>query len=321
MLGSYIRIEGLRIYGYEDRDDPGMEINECHHIDIWDNEIAFCGGGGVNFKHCDTIRVIGNEIHGNAYRNIDQHSGISVFQPIPFDDPEGRYWSIEIRRNHCYRNHNYNPRPYGTTDGNGIILDDYYYTQQQFLLDWHRDRIGNATPYRGRTLVEGNLCRENGGTGILCFLTDGVQIKNNTLVGNNQGIFNGDGSFRNRGQLCMFDSDNAYLLNNILMSTAVEAASEYEGTPYAAVQMGGTGVFWENNMFYSSTGSSFLMNQDHIGFRGLFGNPNFRNPVALDYRSDLGRNRGITWTGGHVYESFNSKEIRTGASDIGAFEF
>jgi len=314
--GSYIRIQDLRLFGDDFNNSPGITINDSHHIDLYNNEVAHCGGGGINANHSDSLRFIGNEVYNCGLRNFDQHSGISVYQPISFPDSENRYWRIEIRRNRCSRNINYTTGRFGITDGNGIILDDYYYQQSEFLTDLHRNNIGNNNRYPHRTLVEGNVCEGNGGAGIICYLTSGVRIKNNTAVGNNTYMFELNWHFRNRGQISLVESDNAYVVNNVMQSRAVPFAHGYGGAPWAASESGGHSNFWDNNLFHSTVGSSLLLDGLKVNYGGYYFDPQ----LTGDLRSQAGRGRGITWNN-HTYEDFYGRQVFGGQrTDLGAIQ-
>jgi len=47
LRGSFVRIEGLVIKGARGNNDrPGIEVTDSHNVEIVDNEVAYCGGGG-----------------------------------------------------------------------------------------------------------------------------------------------------------------------------------------------------------------------------------------------------------------------------------
>lgn len=320
--GSYIKIEGLIIYGSQKNDEYGIKIDGSHHIDILDNKIGWCGGGGIACAHTDSLRIIGNEVHNTGYRNEDQHSAISIFQPIPFNDPENRYWRIEVRRNNCYNNANYTPGRYGLTDGNGIIIDDYLYEQTEFLKPWHWGVIGDNEDYPHRTLVEGNQCTYNGGAGILCYLTKNVAIKNNTCIGNNQYIFDWNWNFRNRGQMCIMDSNSMYMVNNVLQAKRVSAASGWGGAPYVATEFRGGTNLWENNLLHTEGDFNNRINRLVVKNKSYSRKPNYKDEASYDYRVINGYGLGVTWGDGHVYEDLLGKKVYGGQrTDLGATQF
>lgn len=322
ILGSFITIEGFRILGDPQGVEPGIIVRDGHHIDILDNEVAFAGGGGINFNHSDTFRIVGNTVHNCCFRNPQQHSGISVYQPIAQVDPENRYWKIEIRRNVCYQNLCYTPGGLGQTDGNGIIVDDYRYTQNVFLEDYHYDMIGDLDEYPGRTLIEANLSTFNGGAGIRLFQATRVVVKNNTCVSNNLLLYYNDTPagplFYNAGQILLGDSFFCHILNNICQSHYVRDAPD--GSPYAASDEFGYGNLWECNMLHSKVTMRGLWDNPVIGNKAKYWNPGWNDEANYDFRARNGYNQGIRWTG-HVYEDLFGKIVQPGGRiDMGAIQ-
>jgi hypothetical protein len=114
--------------------------------------------------------------------------------------------------------HNYNPQGpcANTSDGNGILIDDFGHNQSACP--------GGAVvcPYTGAVLVMGNIMYNNGGVGIGVFSTSTsgsgltpVTIVNNTMYSNNWDTFNpatwrGGGS-TNAGK-------NVHFINNIAVA-------------------------------------------------------------------------------------------------------
>ena len=207
---AYVTVSGLTIHGsfpqsngtFIQNQQPGLFFLQCRNIDVLNNTIAYCGGGGINFNHSDYINIDRNVCHDNCRLNPDQHSGISIYQPVDMlGNNDGRFWRIRITRNICHDNRNDVPNPSSDniTDGNGIILDDYKHTQSEFFDDARAQmnqsgiQFVDSPYYRDdlRTLVEGNACSFNGGSGIHAFLAVNVFIKNNTCVGNVSHLFNG----------------------------------------------------------------------------------------------------------------------------------
>ncbi|MEM8733196.1 MAG: right-handed parallel beta-helix repeat-containing protein [Planctomycetota bacterium] len=322
--GSFITIEGLNVYGDEGNIEPGFLIEDSHHVTIRNNQVAYCGGGGINTNHCDTLRIIGNRVHTNCLRNPQQHSGISIYQPIAQVDPENRYWSIEIRRNICYDNVCWAPGQLGHTDGNGIIVDDYFYTQPWFLKDYHYEMISGADVYSKRTLVEANLCTYNGGAGIRSYLGSQITIKNNTLVGNNRlfyywedGGYDVNGYY-NAGNMLLENSFNCYILNNICQSTYKEHAPF--NSNYAASDQWGGDNLWENNLLTSKLGYQGLWNNFAIDNQAFYGDPAYVDEANYDYRSNRGFGLGKRWDG-HVYEDLYGNQVEGGGRvDLGAIQ-
>ena len=324
LRGSYIRIEGLEFRGSLHNESPGIGIYDSHHIDIIDNNVLNCGGGGIQINHSDSVRVIGNYVAKNAYRNPGQQSGISVYQAIAMPDPENRDWGIEIKNNYCWRNWNKVPGANGITDGNGIIVDDFKYEQTWSLSQEHLDQIGDLENYPRATLIEGNICNYNGGCGINCHRSSDIAVKNNTCVGNRRHIERLNGEFVNAGQVSLASCSDCHVLNNILQSTYVAAAVDFGYAPFAASEFNGVNNFWENNLLHTTVPGSYLRNYDspHIEFNAFLTSPRFVDRRNLDWRSRAGRGLGITWGNGHVYTDFAGVQV-TGSdvTDLGALQY
>jgi parallel beta-helix repeat protein len=132
------------------------------------------GGGGHNFI------IEYNEVYNNARRNPNNGSGISIYHPKKVSNATlaGGYGCI-IRGNYAHDNYCALFYTDGRTpsDGNGIIIDDWNFTQ------------GNPSdptdiPYTLPCLIENNLCVYNGGSGIRVYDSNNVTIRNNTCYYN-----------------------------------------------------------------------------------------------------------------------------------------
>ncbi len=318
--GSYIRIQELKVVGGDQSNEPGILGFDAHHIDIFNCEVSDFRGGGINFAHSDSLRIIGNSTHNNAALNPAQHSGISVYQPIRYPDAEQRYWSIYITHNFSYANFNGVMGPKGITDGNGIILDDSKYTQTGSLTAAHRQRIGTATRYPGRTMIEANMCNYNGGSGIQIHQSFGATVKNNTCVGNRHFAFLLDWQYLNQGQVALTHSQGNHVLNNVLVSDAVVHAFGYGGAPYAASEYDGGSNYWEANLLHTKVLGSILTDNPMTLNKSILENPRFANEAVYDYRSLAGRGRGVPWTGHVYYDIFGTAVPSGGRNDLGAIQ-
>ncbi len=318
--GSYIRLTNLKVTGDGQSNEPGILGFDAHHVDVYNCEVQNCRGGGINFAHSDSLRIIGNSTHDNAFANPAQHSGISIYQPIRWPDAEQRKWSIFVARNYSYGNYNGVAGPIGITDGNGIILDDSMYTQVGSLSPAHKARIGNALRYPGRTLIEGNMCNYNGGSGIQIHYSAGAVVKNNTCVGNRTFAFLSTWQYLNQGQVALTHSADNHVLNNVLVSDAVVHAFEYGGAPYAASDHDGGDNLWEANLLHSKVGGSDLTDNPVALNNAILASPRFADEAAYDYRSIAGRGRGIRWRG-HVYtDILGTKVLSNARNDLGCIQ-
>ena len=197
---NYISVEGFYLTNLSRTGlTKGISLNGGHHVTVRNNRVRSCAGGGISIDQCDWILIEWNITHHNAYWDPAQHSGISVYQPQQRGEDSG-YWGIQIRNNTSYSNLNRldNVNFGRPTDGNGIVVDDFLNQQP-----------GGAEPYNRPTVIENNLCFENGGQGIHCYLSQNVDIRNNTCVNNLR-------SFTFGGEITIGESNRVYVYNNIL---------------------------------------------------------------------------------------------------------
>jgi parallel beta-helix repeat protein len=175
--GDYIEIAHLDVVGAS---GSGIVVQPGHHhVLIEDNVAHDSGTAGINGIQTDYISIVRNQVYRNSMTSPWQGSGISLYQAANIDDAPG--FHNVIAQNIVYENANKTPDPKlpaksqgHTTDGNGIIVDDFRHTQA-----W----MGKRTPaFRSRSLVENNLVFRNGGRGIHIFLSDDVVVRNNTVA-------------------------------------------------------------------------------------------------------------------------------------------
>ncbi|MBC8137458.1 MAG: right-handed parallel beta-helix repeat-containing protein [Fibrella sp.] len=181
------------------------------HITVRDCDIRDFPGGGLSASHADYITFQNNVVAGCGFWAPYACSGISVYQPVDSDSKSG--YKIIIRGNISFENYNYipfyysnkeNPDARKVTDGNGIILDDYY-NSQSF-------GGGAGKAYVGKTLVANNIVFDNGGSGIHVFKSRGVDIVHNYAANNNR-----HPDIR-EGQIFSNSSKQVRVLNNVLVA-------------------------------------------------------------------------------------------------------
>lgn len=171
----YVEIRDLEFAGPSSATTgAGIRVDKgSRHIRVVDNLIYGFAAHGVGITQASAVFVEGNEMHDLANRSPFQTSAISLYQPQ--GDPTGDEFDNVIRNNVVYRTENLVPRDDGQfTDGNCIIIDD------------GRNEQGNTATvaYEGTTLVENNVCYDNGGRGIFVFKSDNVVVRFNTLFHN-----------------------------------------------------------------------------------------------------------------------------------------
>jgi len=287
---SYVTITGFDISNFSSSGQTkGIDFVRCHHVTVRTCRVRNCFGGGIGFDQSDWILCEWNVVHNNAFFNPDQHSGISVYQP-QYRGNDDRRFGIIIRNNTSFNNRNLvNNIAFGRpTDGNGIVVDDFFNEQQP---------TGNRVRYDRETTIENNLCFDNGGQGIHCFMSQNVRIRNNTCRNNLD-------SFDFGGEVSVSESERVYVYNNILISASDR---------FAAFQFDSTEAIFFFNLFDGPTrGINFdasNINADAQLLPGTF------EPS----RSSPARNRGLN-TGDHFSQGVTGQSRFIGPIDIGAIE-
>ena len=219
---SYIEINGLEVIGNNanitldyalsqktNRSNPltsgncinmdGRANGHVHHIRILNNKVHDCGGGGIGALQSDYVKVDNNTVFNNGWYGVYGCSGISLGSNWNSDSNRG--YKMFVTNNKVYNNRMYIPwiAVGKITDGNGIIIDTS-----------RNDQNPNLGAYTGRTLIQNNLTFNNGGSGIHTFLSEHVDIVNNTAVLNNQSPEIKD------GQIFGNVSSDVRILRNIL---------------------------------------------------------------------------------------------------------
>ncbi|QFS48261.1 Ca2+-binding protein [Nostoc sphaeroides CCNUC1] len=220
---SYIEINGLEIIGNNanitldyamsqknNRRNPLTSGNcisvnagkngRSHHLRIVNNKVHDCGGGGIGTSQSDYVTIDNNVVFNNAWYSVYGNSGISMLNNWNSDNNRG--YKMFVTNNKSYNNRMYIPwiAVGKITDGNGIIIDSSTNKQKNLKL----------SAYTGRTLVKNNLTFNNGGSGIHTFISEHIDIVNNTAVLNNQSPEIKD------GQIFANNSSNVRILRNIL---------------------------------------------------------------------------------------------------------
>jgi parallel beta-helix repeat protein len=239
-----------------------------HHIMIRKNTVSKCPGAGIYTNHADYITIEDNVVYDNAFYSPYATSGISNYQNWNSDQSTGV--KMIIRRNVIYRNQNLVPFYYSNsdpnkrniTDGNGIIIDDGRNTQ---------DFSGNkGRPYTGRTLIENNLVYENGGRGIHVFLSDNVDIINNTTYRNSAH------PDIKEGEITAIWADDVRVYNNIISARSDRPANMIAGTP--GTPAGSETITFDYNLVYSGTGFTSDQPNNKVGV-----DPQFVDVDARDF--------------------------------------
>ena len=313
---NYLTIDGFEIYdttttfGHEGN---GITVYNNHHVNILNNKIHDFGGSGIQAAHFDHVLVENNVVYNNAKYNPNQSSGISMFQARAVDNAPG--YHVIVRNNRSYGNINLvlSGNPIGTTDGNGILIDDFQNKN---------DNSYGSFPHR--TLVENNLSYDNGGKGVQVYQSDFVDVFNNTAYHNNHDQQN---TGRWRAELSLIYSYNTVWRNNI--GVANPGQGDILQWNRAILIAESNNTVWENNITYSGTPGDQSINlsntpitEDDLANNQLGVNPLFTNASNLDF--SLTQGSPAIDAGSDQIVSFidiNYQSRSQGSVDIGAFEF
>ncbi len=177
----------------------GRKNGRSHHLRIVNNKVHGCGGAGISVIETDYVTIDNNVVFDNAWYSVYGCSGISMLSNWNSDNNRG--YKMFVTNNKTYNNRMYIPwiEVGKITDGNGIIIDSS-----------RNDNNSKLGAYKGRTLVQNNLAFNNGGSGIHAFLSDHIDIVNNTAVLNNQS------PEIKTGQIFAHTSSDVRILRNIL---------------------------------------------------------------------------------------------------------
>ena len=154
---------------------PNTETRFPHHVIIRNCVVHDFPGGGISSIQADYTTIENNLVYNNAWYMMYGGSGISIL--TPFDSDTVKTYKNIVRNNICHTNKTTIPWVSGRklSDGNGIIIDINQYPY---------NGAPGGVQYVGRTLVENNLCINNGGSGIHSYRANHVDIINNTVYQN-----------------------------------------------------------------------------------------------------------------------------------------
>ncbi len=158
------------------------------------------------------------------------------------------------------------------TDGNGIILDDWRWSQNA--------AAGYAYPFGA--LVEDNVCARNGGKGIQLYgLLGPCIVRNNTAWHNNRDAMQAGGTWR--GDLSAQDTAVTFVRNIAVADTARDPNATAIG-----LYGGGFESVLDTNLTWDGTPGSRSLRVDQAAWTGagnLFGvDPGFVDAAGGDFR-------------------------------------
>jgi hypothetical protein len=280
---------------------PGI-TSGGNHVIVRNCYIHDCGGSGIGLGNGDYRIVYNNIVARNAFTSGNDDSGLSFWGLIQSDSNPG-YHSMICNNVFYANNNNYS----GATDGEGIIIDDNRNTQSGHPAG----AVENLTYTGAYTLIENNLCFNNGGKGIEVFLSNNVDIVDNTVFEN---CTRGAGA-----EISSYGTNNVTCVNNIAVTNSAISGGKY---PFLAGGGGGNNTTtnygsnfrYLNNIAYDAhnaatiplliqtvtgTQPTFTGNGNvtgtNPGLLNAIGNANLQN-INLAYTTDFEALLGLTST-------------------------
>jgi hypothetical protein len=162
-----------------------------------------CGGGGLAFIQTDYVTLSDNTVYDSSWYSIYGNSPIAINSSWNSDGFTG--YKFFIVRNRIYGNRELIPwKAVGyISDGEGIIIDT------------NRDKAFEN--YNGRTLIANNVIYHNDSSAIQVFLSDHVDIMNNSTFEN---VESKDPKFVDRGEINVTDATDVNVIDNVIYSHA-----------------------------------------------------------------------------------------------------
>ena len=273
---------------------PATESKFPHHVVVRNCKIHDFPGGGLGAIQTDYVTFEGNTIYNNAWYMMYGGSGISILTPFDSDANTG-YKNI-VRNNTCYNNKTTIPwiSEKRLSDGNGIIIDVNKRPYSSTVTD---------KPYKGRTLVENNVCFNNGGSGIHAFDAAHIDIINNTVYHNAQVMVNYADLYANT-------CDDVNILNNVIQSKPGGKCNTNNKN---------TNVTYDHNIYFAGTTAAKGANDKVL-------DPQFVNLSTNPAAANFFLKQGSPAVDAGTKTLFSPKDIRGvarpkgGSVDCGAYE-
>jgi len=276
---------------------PRDETKFPHHVTIRNCKVHDFPGGGISSIQADYTTIENNVVYNNGWYMMYAGSGISILNP--FDSDTATSYKNIVRNNICSSNKTTIPwiSLKRLSDGNGIIIDVNQYP--------YGAKAGEGQPYGGRTLVENNVCFNNGGSGIHSFLADHVDIINNTAYHNGTVVGYPD-IFTNQCK-------DVNIINNIMYA---REGGDCNSRPRSATEV------YSNNLYFNGK----------VGFQGsndMIADPQFMN-LSTDLATanfKLKKTSPAVDQGSNLKGQFSAADIvgtprpQGGKPDRGAYEF
>lgn len=263
ILGSNLTLSGFDI---ANRNGNGVIVSG-DRVRVLNNDIHNCSGHGISAFSFDYLTIEGNRLFRNGDQNINQASGISLYQPVAIDQAPG--FHNVIRGNESFENDSVVSTQAGGTNfriGIGIQLDDFRNTLEG----------STAGVYRPATLIENNLIYDNVGRAIVISLSDNITVRHNTAY-NNLPLRN---TITTLGDFSCQDTDNVRWVNNILVTRAPSLNAIFDAR--------NTNSTWDHNVIWGGSLSIAATSTTVLGSRNYLLDPRLTAPDTNNFRPGPG---------------------------------
>ena len=277
----------------------GTATQRPHHLRILGNEVHACGASGIGVNQTDYVTIADNTVYDSSWYSIYGTSPISINSSWNSDGFTG--YKFFIVRNRIYGNKELIPwRAAGyISDGEGIIVDT------------NRDKAFQN--YGGRILIANNVIYGNDSSAIQVYLSDHVDIFNNSTFENVQ---SSDPKFVGRGEVNLTDATDVNVLNNIIYSRS-DRNPVTIGAKHPC-----TACYVDYNVYYKGTNNPKTVDGPHdLIADPLYANTNVSDRSRVDLRLGAGSpaaGSGIAWLDSYT-DADGVARGATGKWDRGAY--
>ncbi len=318
-FANHFNIKGFEVIG------GALGLEMSHHVTISNNIVHGSRNGGISAHRSEFVIIENNITYENASHSAASGIVIHVPQNVSGDTTTKGYRNI-VRNNVSYNNVQTHS---GSTDGNGIIFDD-------FLLrnltangdgDKYRKNASWMKPYNYPGLIENNITFGNGSAGIRVYATDNIMIRNNVAWHNGTDIEHKAKTGKTwLGELQNMSGSNNKWVNNIGVSSYAIHPDAAGISSVSFKDWPSKNVKWVNNLTYTDGNPTSQSAKVTVGVDTMIDNklgvdPQFLNAPRnfVFKKSSPAANGGTLKYGSSVTDIYGGRRVK-GVIDLGAKE-
>jgi parallel beta-helix repeat protein len=279
---QYVDLRGFELAGSPDdhSNTGGVAIDRSHHVRVSALQVHDVPSGGISGVGSSHVQIERNTVWNTSFWSGYATSGISFYEGSMSGGANGDGYTDYVRNNVVYGIYNkVNSQWDGThTDGNCIIIDRH-------------DDVG----YAGATLIQNNLCHDNGGRGVHVFRSSNVTAVNNTVVNNNLDPVIGRAG---AGELSALYASNVVFRNNLVVAGGGSRIMLFQAS----------GITLDSNLYVGAP--------EHPGANDIV----VGDPVISSYRPQAGSPAIDAGSATAAPSTDIRGATRRGAPDVGAYE-